>query len=274
MPEREILEKFVIDPNYDIEKGLLKEIDEARRFFDKSLACIDKIEDTTIQLISIFSLIDCLAQEASNYATDFKKAFCDFVIKHQKQCDYIEMVEPITLYYRVEDLIEEKVLFEDFPPEKVVSLESLGCLDSTLVKDVLQRRKSEEILEYIKNEYGKDLADKLEKEHKIISLIYRMRSKAVHEMSGLGESSAKTKDMYPNTPHYRDVSRIYVYEGNVVSDDVVELVIPNHFLRNILSDCIDGYLEDCKKNKRAPFSNNKIYRLNNLSWYDNKPFKE
>lgn len=75
MPEREILEKFVIDPNYDEEKVVLNDINEARRFFDKSLACIDKIEDTTIQLISIFSLIDCLAQEASNYPTHFKKAF-------------------------------------------------------------------------------------------------------------------------------------------------------------------------------------------------------
>jgi hypothetical protein len=85
MPEYKILEKFVKNPNYDECKGLKKAIEEARIFFNKELACIDGIEDATLQLICICSLIDRMAQESANYPTDFKRAFCQFVIKHKKQ---------------------------------------------------------------------------------------------------------------------------------------------------------------------------------------------
>ena len=269
MPEREILEKFKVYPTFDKEKYLLQEIEDARNFLNNELNIIDRIEDNTLQLICIFSLIDCLAQEYYNYPNrESKQAFCDFVIKYQKQCDYLEQIEPVTLYYRVEDCIDTKVMIDGFPPEKEVSLENLGWLDAVLVKDILKSNKSEEISNYLKRKYSEGSVENVLHEHKLISLIYRMRSKAVHEMSGLGESFMKMIDVFPNEPYYRDVSRLYVYEGNVVSDDVFELVIPNKFLRNILSDCIEGYLEDCKIDKHSPFSNNNISRLYRLSWHD------
>ncbi|MGN0961565.1 MAG: hypothetical protein ACI4PF_05150, partial [Christensenellales bacterium] len=219
MPEREILEKFKIDPNYDERKELLKNISEARDFLYKELKIIDRIEDVTFQSIGIFSLIDCLAQESSQYPTEnTRKTFCDFVIRHQKQYNYINEVEPITLYYRVEDLIDKSVLIDGFPPEKEVSIDDMGYLDNITVKSLLNRCKSNEILKYLSNKYGKEFATSIAKDHQIISLIYQMRNKAVHEMSGLGESLKKTIDMYPNEPYYRDVGRLYIHEDNVVSD--------------------------------------------------------
>ena len=269
MPKCEILKKFKIDPNYNEKDALLKEIEVAKDYLYKELEVIDKIEDITLQAISIFSLIDCLAQESAQYPTDrTRKTFCDFVIKHQKQCNYINEVEPITLYYRVEDLIDKGVLINGFPPEKEVSIEDIGYIDAIPVKSLLMKGKSNEILDYLNNKFGKEFAESIARDHQIISLIYQMRNKAVHEMSGLGESFKKTLDILPNEPYYRDVGRLYVHEENVVSDDVVELVIPNKFLRNILVDCINGYLEDCKTNNRFPFSHNNISRLIRLSWYD------
>ena len=110
---------------------------------------------------------------------------------------------------------------------------------------------------------------KMAKEHQLIFLLYRMRNKAVHEMSGLGEIwHLEKKDVMPTEPYYRDVGRGYVQSGEWVSDDVIELVIPNVFVRNILADCIDGYIADCRENGHFPFSNNHMTRKHKLSWYD------
>ena len=272
MPVQTTHGKFEIDPAYDEAKDLAKRIDDVRAFLEKELAAIDDIEDITFQLIGIFAMIDCLAQEQANYPQGLwaaKNAFCQFVLKHQKQCDYLEEVEPVTLYYHVEDLIDEVVLLPGFPPEKEVSIEDLGYLYGERVKDILSRGKSEEILSYIEAKKGREFADKKAKDHQLISLLYRMRSKAVHEMSGLGEIwHLEKKGPTPAEPHYRDVGRGYVQGEEWVSDNVIELVIPNIFVRNILSDCIDGYLLDCRETKRFPFSNNHMTRKHKLSWYD------
>lgn len=268
MPKPQKFSKFIVNPEYDERQDLVDTVAKVRDLLNNELACIDKIEDTTLQLICIFSLIDRLAQEQANYPRDFKKAFFDFVLKHQKQCDYLECVEPITLYYRVEDIIEESVLIPGFPPEKEVSLDSLGYLYAETVKSVLTKGKAEEILDYIKKKKGTAFADAVAKDHQLISLMYRMRSKAVHEMSGLGESMNYHQELKPTEPYYRDLGRSYVQDGYWVTDDVVELVIPNIFIRNILQDCIEGYLSDCLRDNRFPFSNNHMTRKHVLSWYD------
>ena len=269
MPVQTSHGKFEIDPAYDEEKDLTKRIDEARAFLEKNLAIIDGIEDNTFQLICMFALLDCLAQEQANYPRDSKNAFCQFVLKHQKQCNFLEEVEPITLYYRVEELIDEVVMIPGIPPGKEVSIEDLGYLYGEKVKDILPKRKAEEILSHINRIKGNDFAARMAKDHQLISLLYRMRSKAVHEMSGLGEIwQFESRDSFPSEPYYRDVGRGYLQGEEWVSDDVVELVIPNLFIRNILADCIDGYLLDCKEARRFPFSNNHITRKHKLSWYD------
>ena len=268
MPEIINHGKFVVDPSYDQDKDLAKEIESVRDYLEKELSAIDQITNPTMQLICMFSLLDSLAQERANYPWDSKKAFCDFLLAHQKQCDYLECVEPVTLYYRVEENIEKTVLLPGFPPEKKISLDSLGYLDFHLVKETIASGKAQEILDYIAQKKSSQFAEKKRQEHQFISLIYRMRSKAVHEMSGLGETSFY-REYLPKEPYYRDVGRGYVLNGDIVSDDICELVIPNAFIRNILQDCVDGYLNECKELKRFPFENNRITRKHRLSWYDN-----
>ena len=269
MPEITNHGKFEVDPAYDWEQDLAKEIELARKFLEKELTEIDHTTDPTMQLICMFSLLDSLAQEQANYPRDSKKAFCEFVLKHQKQCDYMECVEPITLYYHVEDLIEKSAFISGFPPEPEISLESLGYLDMKPVKKAILSGKAQEILDYISQKIRPEFADKKKREHQLISLIYRMRSKAVHEMSGLGESRCSLQYFTPQEPYYRDVGRGYVLNGDWVSDDICELMIPNVFIRNILQDCAAGYLDECREQKRFPFANNGMTRKHRLSWYDN-----
>lgn len=268
MPKVTVHGKFEVRPDYDKATELAKEIANTRIYLEKELTCIDAIDDLTMQTICMFAMIDSLAQESADYPYDSKAAFCQFVLKHQKQCDYLESIEPVTLYYHVEDLIKEIEPLPGFPPEKPISLDDLGYVYGVKVEDILAKGKSQEILDYIEIKNGKLFAEKKAKEHQLISLIYRMRSKAVHEMSGLGESMKNGSPYAPKVPYYRDVGRCYVLDGNMVWDNVIELVIPNSFLRSILVDCIKGYCADCEANKHFPFSNNGFKRKHLLSWYD------
>ena len=79
MPKQTIHSKFEIDPAYDEEKSLVKRIEDSRTFLEKELAIIDCIEDINFQLICIFAMIDCLAQEQAAYPQESwaaRKAFC------------------------------------------------------------------------------------------------------------------------------------------------------------------------------------------------------
>ena len=271
MPKQSKHGKFEVDPAYDEGKALSSEVEHARAYLNRKLVNIDSIEDPTFQLICMFSLLDCLAQEWAKYplgAGSSKQAFCKFVLTHQKQCDYLESVDPVTLYYRVEHLIDETIWLPGFPPEKEISLDSLGYLDGMPAKDILSGKYANVILEYIERKKGSDFAVQKADDHRLIALLYRMRSKAVHEMSGLGESLSFDKASQPKEPYYRDVGRGYVQGEYWVSDEVIELVIPNIFVRNILADCINGYLDDCSTDHRFPFSNNHMLRMSRLTWYD------
>ena len=264
MPRKTVEEKFEVDPQYDEIQYLVKEISSARTYLNNLLSTIDRIEDTTLQIIGMFSMIDMLAQEQANYPRESKYAFYEFVLKHQKQCDYLEEIEPITLYYRVEDLIDDVEFIPGMPPEKEVSIDSLGYLHAKTVKSILPQGMAKEILDYAERKKGYTFAARMATEHQLVSLLYRMRSKAVHEMSGLGESLQLREEFKPAEPYYRDVGRGYVEDGYLVRDEVIELVIPNIFLRNILVDCIEGYLADCLESKRFPFSNDCIMRKHRI----------
>lgn len=268
MPEKEIHGDFVVRPDYDANAEVRRIIEKVRTELDKQLACIDAITDKTLQLICIFSLLDSMAQESAAYpAGDSRQAFCSFVLQHEHTYGYLDRVDPVTLFYRVEDHIDKAVLIPGFPAEKEVSLDSLGYIDMRSAREILSSPKADEILKYLEKKIGSGYADKKAEEHKLISLIYRMRSKATHEMTGLGVEST-WHDLNMTEPYYRDVGRVYVEDEKVVSDDICELIIPNAFIRHILSDCIDGYLDECSAQCRMPFSNNVITRKYRLSWYD------
>ena len=269
MPKKYIEGKFEIDPNFDMKNYLEKRIEEIQNVFERQLKIIDGLEDSLFQLICMFSLRDCMAQEWDNYP-DKKQAdiFCDFLLAHQSSFDYLDKVEPITLYYHIEDLIEKESLIPGMPEEPVISLDSLGNLDLKYTKEIIETNKAEEILAYLRKKKGKAFAEKKEKEHRLIALLYRMRSKATHEMTGLGSEIGFHRQKNYTEPYYREVGRLYVENGNCVSDDICELVIPNNFIRALLEDCMNSYLSECRESNREPFSNDLMTRKHILSWYD------
>ena len=67
MPKLTYHGKFEVRPDYNEAEDLAATIAEFRKYFDDELAAIDAIGNSTMQLISIFAMIDCLAQEDANY---------------------------------------------------------------------------------------------------------------------------------------------------------------------------------------------------------------
>lgn len=108
MPDITVRGTFKPDPSYNHVEEVERSIQMMRKYLDNQLSIIDNIGDQTMQLICMFSLIDCLAQEWAGYPTGkSKEAFCKFVLQHQSKYDYLDGVEPVTLHYHVEDLIKE-----------------------------------------------------------------------------------------------------------------------------------------------------------------------
>ena len=270
MRDKRALGKFELDPNYNRAEDIRNSIETFRTEAYRKLNYLDTITDATFQLLGLFSMIDSMAQEWSEYdhSKNPGEHFCDFVLKHQHKCDYLDKVDPATLYYHVEELIGELPPFPSISPVKKVSLDSLGCLDMRLAKDVIKANKADEILKHVALKKGDDFAKQKAKEHRLIALIYRMRSKAVHEMTGLGEEAWHNKEYNFKEPYYRVIGRIYEAGFNIISDDVCELSIPNCFIRSILADCLDGYLTECAALGKRPFENNLMTRKHRLSWYD------
>lgn len=273
MPKQKYVGKVNEVDNANYTKG---KIEEARSLLKQQLEEANSIHNKCFKNICMFSLIDCLAQEHADYPTSgSRKTFCDFIIKFQDRYPYLEKVEPVTLFYDYEDNIreiEEHSELKDRAPELCsrkleVSLDDLRMEDETKVEQILNTMKAEELLKLIERDKGPEIAKKYERNHTLINLLYKMRSKAVHELSRLGRDD-KWEAQY-DEPIYRNVKRLYTKDGKIVSDDVVELVFPSKFIYNLVFNVIDKYLNECERQQRLPFENNSNFKRRvTITWND------
>ncbi len=272
MSGKVILGKYIPDPHFDHAAMVANRVDKVRTHFEEIVAQIDAITDRELQLLCMFSLIDCMAQEWANYPPPKTKSeqdvFCDFVLKHQTKYDYLNEIDPITLYYDVEDEIGFEDPLPGFPPIKCVTLISPWLRSVTKFAEFVHFKKVDEIAQELRKTKSEEHVTRKLERHRLIRLIYRLRSKVTHEMSALGDEHPLMKPYQSGEPYYREVGRKYIEDGNVVSDHVYELIIPNVFIREIMLDCMDHYLTECAENDHAPFENNSFMRRFRITWYD------
>ncbi len=288
MPEAKVLGKFEKTRDLTKVKNRVKEI---REYFNNNLQEAKEIGNSKFQAICIYAIIDSFAQEYANYPVNgVGKSFVEFVNAFQNKYTYLNEVDPVTLFYDVEEHINKSVpekcieLMNVYPeiknerpelfkPRYEVDIDDLHIRDEILAKDVIvSQEKVNQIITYISNKTNnQDSIKKLKDSHKIINLIYKRRNKLVHELSSLGSEYKEESGI--EEPFYRDMGRIYVKEGNWVSDNVFEMVIPNKFLISLTENCINNYLDYCIEHTRMPFENNSNFqRRVGLTWND-KPIK-
>jgi len=254
-------EQSNISDVYHIRKETSEYIDlriiEVQKHYEDRIESIRKIEEKYFQLLCLFSLIDSLAQEYSNYSRGHEqKKFTIFVLEFQNKWDFLENTDPITFYYDVQEqlgdalnldfLIEGNVYSPQFMIKSGMTEKITECLDTK----------------------GQPYIDEYKRKHRYVDLLYKMRSKLSHELSTSGSISPMGLGELVPLPYYLSVSRVYSIDENIIEDDIWELVIPVEFIERLLRDCLGNYLKFCRETQRDPFSNNKFERKFRLAWYD------
>ena len=230
---------------------------EVQKHFEFRIESIRKIEEKYFQLLCLFSLIDSLAQEYSNYSRgQEQRKFTNFVLEFQGKWDFLECTDPITFYYDVQEHLNEAINLDFLVEGNVYS-------PANMIKSGM----TEKITTYLEAK-GLQNVDDYKRKHRYIDLLYKMRSKLSHELSTSGSVSPMGLGELEPLPYYVSVRRMYSINGESIEDDIWELVIPVEFIEQLLLDCLGNYLDYCKEKQRDPFSNNKFERKFRLAWYD------
>lgn len=194
-----------------------------------------------------------MAQEYENFPTRcLQNSFAEFVLKFQNKYDYLALTDPITLYYRVKDVLPQ-----------TITLSSLSDGEIYYSQTAVIREKASEIQNALEKVKDVDYVNKKLKEHRYVDLLYRMRCRLSHEFSVpytfLGENVTE--------PYYISCSRVYRTNSRTVSDDVWELQFPVCFVKELYLNCFNNYMEHCLKTHTPPNKNNGLDRFCELSWY-------
>lgn len=232
-------------------------ISEIQKHYEDLIESIRKIEEKYFQLLCLFSLIDSLAQEYSNHSRgQEQRKFTNFVLEFQKKWGFLECTDPITLYYDVQEHLNNATNLDFLTEGNVYS-----------PAHMMKSGMTEKIVACLEAK-GLQNIDEYKRKHRYIDLLYKMRSKLSHELSTSGSVTPMGLGEVEPLPYYVSVSRVYSIDEEIVEDDIWELVVPVEFIELLLLDCLDNYLKFCKETQRDPFSNNKFERKFRLAWYD------
>lgn len=232
-------------------------IAEVQKHYEERIESIRKIEEKYFQLLCLFSLIDSLAQEYSNYSRgQEQKKFTIFVLEFQNKWEFLEHTDPITFYYDVQEHLDDAINLDFLTEGNVYS-------PSNMIKSEM----TEKIVTCIEAK-GLQNIDDYKRKHRYVDLLYKMRSKLSHELSTSGSVSPMGLGETEALPYYVSVSRVYSINEDIIEDDIWELVVPVEFIEQLLKDCLGNFLDYCKETQRDPFSNNKFERKFRLAWYD------
>lgn len=216
---------------------------------------VENIESEVVKELCYFSIMESIVQDLSNYDIDKKQkdSFTEFVLKYQGRCSFLELLEPVTLFYRRENELS-----------KCVSLNKIveGSIYSP--GDKVIRDTAEAMEKVVKSLFSEEKANHLLKDHRYVDFLYRLRCRASHEFSQSGIS----KNENHVEPYYISCYRAYVKDENIVEDNVWMLRIPSKFLKDLCLNCVDNYLEECLKSNSLPVANDGMGRLCELSWYN------
>ena len=228
-------------------------VDDLKKYVNAIVESVENVQIQEVKLLCYFSLLESFAQDEANYPDrGMQKTFTEFVIEYQNICSYITSVDPVTLFYHVENNLNGAADLSEFVDGGVY------CPTDQFV-----RNKADSLLKKIEEVLGKKKREKLECQHRYVDLLYRMRCRLSHEFS----SAAMPTTIIHIEPYYISYNRTYFIDGKEVNDAVWELNIPGEFEKNICLNCIGNYLEKCLRSNRWPTPNDSMGRLCKLSWY-------
>lgn len=220
-------------------------IEEIKEFVENKFTIIDNIEDMSFKHLCLFSLIECFAQEYSNYNKNNTENFTNFINIFANN-PLLEKHDPVTLYYMYNKKINNSEFNLDYLYDSITNYPELDWSGISVLPNTNKIIK-------ICEDNNLDI-----KRHKYINLIYKWRSKFSHEMSA--PSTIFNSMQEYNAPTYYELSQLLKESNN----SSVHLIFPYLFLRNLFKQAINQYIIYCETEEIDPFKNSKNY----LSWYE------
>lgn len=207
----------------------MNRIEAVKKWLDKNLPDANSLNNNNYGMILMLSTIDCFANVWGGFPNkNTKSNFCDFIINHTKYAAALKQVCPVTLYYQYRDLLPELPLKQNsiipFDDKQLVNL-------ANEYLSILPGNKRT-------NAYNS---------HTYIALLYKFRSKLVHELRDLG------------TPIEFDAVKPVIASGITDGAKVWTLRFPKKFIYDLTWEVIENYLDECNELPDRP---------QNLSWYD------
>ena len=254
MPTQKVFEMRAINTEERTE-FVKSSVNDWEKYIYSVVEQVENIESEVVKELCYFSIMESIAQDLSNYADNKKQKdiFTEFVLKYQNRYSFLELVEPVTLFYRREKDLSGFVSLNTIIEGGIYSPEDKVIRDTA---DAMEK--------VVKNLFKEEKANNLLKDHRYVDLLYRLRCRASHEFSQSGIS----KNENHAEPYYISCYRVYVKDENIVEDNVWKLNIPSKFLKELCLNCIDNYLEECLNTNSLPVSNDGMGRLCELSWYN------
>lgn len=224
-----------------------------REWISKAMAAVENTEVKEIKLLTYFSIIEMMAQEHYDFPTkSLQGTFTRFVLEFQNKYDFLELIDPVTLYYRVENIVSA-----------AVGLDNLEDGGVYYPKSGIIREKADTLKAAISEAKGEEYASKKAAEHRYVDLLYRMRCRLSHEFS----APHMSLNQNAHKPYYINCSRQYVTKTGIISDEVWQLLFPITFIKELCLNCFENYLGYCLENHIPPNKNNGMDRCCELSWY-------
>ena len=220
--------------DYDSKEYLKYHIAEIKNMINNKILEIEKMNDFKLKTICLYPLVEMF------YQNEGSRKFDDFIEEFSSE-NMLKEIDPITLYYENFDKNNLKIDF----------------LQQCTEYDWISIQKFEES-KLIINQAKNNLKTRYFDDHKYSRLIYKWRSKLIHENSS------------PNTIFISMQNRevpIYYPQletacGNLITN--YKLIFPYTFLKKLFLNIIDNYLNFCYENEINPIRHKKDY----LSWYE------
>ena len=221
-----------------------KALEMTKEWASKNIELAYQNENPNFSNILMLAIIDCFAQAQYNYPppNKSKDAFREFVLCHShKHGKALSEVCPVTLHYDYFDPNNDKEL--SLVPGRLYLYNDadLVALANTLINQLPEHKRKDAI-----------------KRHQYIELLYKLRSKLVHELNPLG-TPVEFVSNYP---------AIVQGENYYTKKSQWTLRFPKDFIYDITKEVILDRIADCSKSGTLPFPLTNEQRRCELSWYD------
>lgn len=263
--------------NADFEENTQKRTEESgngpiwlMEGISKQLVDIACLKSHILREVCLFSIIEGLAQDYSNYPKNHDQdVFVDYLLEFNKSHTFLKEIDPVTLYYRVEAYFSAKDR-EKFETK----LDDILRFNRMDINSVINNHLVEEIFSYLGKNITEYQALELKKQHRFVNLMYRLRCKLSHENQSPGGTGQYQTSLVGELPYYERMSLVFRKEADEAPTKRIywQLVMSEKFLVDALNSCLENHLEDCKKRGVRPFENNASRVSMFMSWYDPDSF--